>query len=91
MTDKLILFVPGFGSVEMPLIDFDPKRKPLDMSVDFFAGKGVKIMIRYRIIHEPTGESFEVQGHSPFVCRKQADRECEKRGWNIWQVRSERV
>lgn len=31
MTDKLILFVPGFGSVEMPMIDFDPKRKPLDM------------------------------------------------------------
>ena len=31
MTDKLVLFVPGFGSVEMPLIDFDPKRKPLDM------------------------------------------------------------
>jgi len=31
MTDKLILFMPGFGSVEMPMIDFDPKRKPLDM------------------------------------------------------------
>jgi len=31
MTDKLVLFLPGFGSVEMPLIDFDPKRKPLDM------------------------------------------------------------
>ena len=31
MTDKLVLFLPGFGSVEMPMIDFDPKRKPLDM------------------------------------------------------------
>lgn len=31
MTDKLVVFLPGFGSVEMPLIDFDPKRKPLDM------------------------------------------------------------
>lgn len=48
-------------------------------------------MIRYKIIYEPTGESFEVSGHIPFVCRKQADKECEKRWWNIWQVRSERV
>jgi len=60
-------------------------------SADFFAGKGAKTMIRYRIIHEPTGESFEVSGHSPFVCRKQADKECEKRGWDVMRVRSERV
>lgn len=48
-------------------------------------------MIRYKIICEPTGESFEVQGHSPFVCRKLADRECAKRGWSVWQVRSEKL
>lgn len=31
MADKLVVFLPGFGNVEIPLIDFDPKRKPLDM------------------------------------------------------------
>ena len=33
MTDKLVLFLPGFGSVEMPMIDFDNKtnlKKALD-------------------------------------------------------------
>lgn len=29
MADKLVVFLPGFGNVEIPLIDFDPKRKPL--------------------------------------------------------------
>jgi|GEM_PF-2590660 len=44
---------------------------------------------RYRVINDNTQESFIVEGPSIAGCRLIADAECERRGWKLWDMRSE--
>ena len=45
----------------------------------------------FRVINDVTQEYFEVDGPSIEGCRLIADRECERLGWKLWDMRSEEV
>ena len=46
---------------------------------------------KYRVINDITQESFIVEGPSLTGCRLIADAECERRGWKLWDMRSEEI
>lgn len=47
--------------------------------------------VRYKIINDVTQEWFEVCGPDIRGCRIIADRECERIGWKIENMRSEEL
>lgn len=53
--------------------------------------KRVEKVYRYRVINDRTQEHFEVEGPSIEGCRILADRECERLGWEPWEMRSEEL
>lgn len=55
------------------------------------AGLLRKDAYKYRVINDITQESFIVEGPSLTGCRLIADAECERRGWKLWDMRSEEI
>jgi len=53
--------------------------------------KQVEKVYRYRVINDRTQECFEVEGPSIEGCRILADKECERLGWRICDMRSEEL